>query len=371
MAAFSPIDCRAPAPHLSRPQGRRARAGDREPWQPAAVRWRSTAPDADANLLFAVDPPVLELPADSATFVKVKLRAALPFRKGTAMTGCSRSRGRGGGRRTVRRRPPLGRGRRDDGAGADHPPLGASSRAVGIARAGAAGPVLVRRREARRRVGGQRGGSRGRRRRLAADRRSRRGRGCEGRPPAGLPVGRPRRTPRPAARTSPRASPRAPGRPRPSTAGCSSPRPASPTSRCRRASTLQVTDIVLQNPTGDTGSLQIRRNGTPLLVVELATSATSTTTSSPPSSSPPARSSSSPRRAPPAPAPPAPTSPATSSRRLIRVPARRRPCRASSPSSCRPALAALVPPPPTRPAPSIALARPGSPPPHRAPGRSP
>ena len=34
-------------------------------------------------------------------------------------------------------------------------------------------------------------------------------------------------------------------------------------------STLQVTDIVLQNPTGDTGALQIRRNGTPLLVVEL------------------------------------------------------------------------------------------------------
>ena len=34
-------------------------------------------------------------------------------------------------------------------------------------------------------------------------------------------------------------------------------------------STLQVTDIVLQNPTGDTGSLQIRRDGTALLVVEL------------------------------------------------------------------------------------------------------
>jgi hypothetical protein len=34
-------------------------------------------------------------------------------------------------------------------------------------------------------------------------------------------------------------------------------------------STLQVTDIVLQNPTGDTGSLQVRRDGTPLLVVEL------------------------------------------------------------------------------------------------------
>ena len=34
--------------------------------------------------------------------------------------------------------------------------------------------------------------------------------------------------------------------------------------------TLQVTDIVLQNPAGDTGPLQIRRNGTPLLVVELA-----------------------------------------------------------------------------------------------------
>lgn len=34
-------------------------------------------------------------------------------------------------------------------------------------------------------------------------------------------------------------------------------------------STLQVTDIVLQNPGGDTGSLQIRRNGTALLVVEL------------------------------------------------------------------------------------------------------
>lgn len=35
-------------------------------------------------------------------------------------------------------------------------------------------------------------------------------------------------------------------------------------------STLQVTDIILQNPSGDAGSLQIRRNGTPLLVVELA-----------------------------------------------------------------------------------------------------
>jgi hypothetical protein len=35
-------------------------------------------------------------------------------------------------------------------------------------------------------------------------------------------------------------------------------------------STLQVTDIVLQNPGGDTGTLQIRRNGTALLVVELA-----------------------------------------------------------------------------------------------------
>ena len=34
-------------------------------------------------------------------------------------------------------------------------------------------------------------------------------------------------------------------------------------------SSLQVTDIVLQNPTGDSGSLQIRRDGTPLLVVEL------------------------------------------------------------------------------------------------------
>lgn len=34
-------------------------------------------------------------------------------------------------------------------------------------------------------------------------------------------------------------------------------------------SILQVTDIVLQNPGGDTGSLHIRRSGTPLLVVEL------------------------------------------------------------------------------------------------------
>ena len=33
--------------------------------------------------------------------------------------------------------------------------------------------------------------------------------------------------------------------------------------------TLQVTDIVLQNPSGDAGSLQIRRNGTALLVVAL------------------------------------------------------------------------------------------------------
>jgi hypothetical protein len=34
--------------------------------------------------------------------------------------------------------------------------------------------------------------------------------------------------------------------------------------------TLQVTDIVLQNPSGDTGALQVRRNGTALLVQELA-----------------------------------------------------------------------------------------------------
>ncbi|HET9442897.1 MAG TPA: hypothetical protein VFO65_06210 [Acidimicrobiales bacterium] len=33
--------------------------------------------------------------------------------------------------------------------------------------------------------------------------------------------------------------------------------------------TLQLTDIVLQNPSGDTGRLEIRRDGTPLLVVEL------------------------------------------------------------------------------------------------------
>ncbi|MBW3615360.1 MAG: hypothetical protein KY439_08650 [Actinobacteria bacterium] len=35
-------------------------------------------------------------------------------------------------------------------------------------------------------------------------------------------------------------------------------------------STLQLTDVVLQNPAGDTGPLHIRRDGTPLLVVELA-----------------------------------------------------------------------------------------------------
>jgi len=34
--------------------------------------------------------------------------------------------------------------------------------------------------------------------------------------------------------------------------------------------TLQLTDIVLQNPAGETGGLQIRRNGTALLVVELS-----------------------------------------------------------------------------------------------------
>lgn len=35
-------------------------------------------------------------------------------------------------------------------------------------------------------------------------------------------------------------------------------------------STLQLTDIVLQNPAGESGPLQIRRNGTALLVVDLA-----------------------------------------------------------------------------------------------------
>jgi hypothetical protein len=42
--------------------------------------------DPDANLLFAVEPPALEVPANSAAFVKVKLRAAHPFRKGTSLT---------------------------------------------------------------------------------------------------------------------------------------------------------------------------------------------------------------------------------------------------------------------------------------------
>lgn len=42
--------------------------------------------DPDANLLIAVEPPALEVPANSAAFVKVKLRAAHPFRKGTSLT---------------------------------------------------------------------------------------------------------------------------------------------------------------------------------------------------------------------------------------------------------------------------------------------
>ena len=42
--------------------------------------------DPDGNLLFSVDPPATEVPANGAVFVKVKLRAAHPFRKGTALT---------------------------------------------------------------------------------------------------------------------------------------------------------------------------------------------------------------------------------------------------------------------------------------------
>jgi hypothetical protein len=42
--------------------------------------------DPDANLLFAVEPPTVDVPANSAAFVKVKVRAAKPFRKGTSLT---------------------------------------------------------------------------------------------------------------------------------------------------------------------------------------------------------------------------------------------------------------------------------------------
>lgn len=52
--------------------------------QPVSVRLGAT--DPDANLVFAFEPPALEVPANSAAFVKVKLRAAHPFRKGTSLT---------------------------------------------------------------------------------------------------------------------------------------------------------------------------------------------------------------------------------------------------------------------------------------------
>lgn len=42
--------------------------------------------EPEGNLLFSFDPPSLELPPNSASFVKVRLRAARPFRKGTALT---------------------------------------------------------------------------------------------------------------------------------------------------------------------------------------------------------------------------------------------------------------------------------------------
>jgi hypothetical protein len=42
--------------------------------------------EQEGNLLFSIDPPALEVPANSATFVKVRLRAAHPFRKGTSLT---------------------------------------------------------------------------------------------------------------------------------------------------------------------------------------------------------------------------------------------------------------------------------------------
>jgi hypothetical protein len=218
--------------------------------------------DPDANVLFAVEPPTLEVPANSAAFVKVRLRAAHPFRKGTSLTRMF----------TVAVH---------DAAGAEQPLAVANGmfvqeetfprwvrRAIlwsliglllflafwftlGKAAVQSAAKEAVKEEATPPTIAGSGSGSGG----SGAGAGAGAGSGSENADAGGSDVST-------GAATGAGATTTIDGR-------LFLTEPGTTSYEVPAGATLQVTDIVLQNPTGDAGSLQIRRNDTALLVVEL------------------------------------------------------------------------------------------------------
>jgi hypothetical protein len=218
--------------------------------------------DPDANVLFDVEPPALEVPANSAAFVKVKLRAAHPFRKGTSLTrmfnvvvteagGPAQPLAVAPGMfvqeetfpRWLRRAllwtllglllllafgVTLGK------------PVVASAAKEAVAEDAAPATIADSSGGGAAPKGGAAGGGGG---------------AAENTDAGGADVST-------GSATGAGSTTTIDGRLFLTEAGVTS-------FEVPAGSTLQVTDIVLQNPTGDTGSLQVRRDGTPLLVVEL------------------------------------------------------------------------------------------------------
>jgi hypothetical protein len=229
--------------------------------RPVSVSLAAT--DPDANLVFAFEPPALEVPANSAAFVKVKLRAAHPFRKGTSLTRMFdvvvSDASSGGGDplavaagmfvqeetfpRWLRRalfwavlgliafllfwfllgKPAVESVAKEAVADSSTPPTIADSSGSGGGGSGSGGGA---------------------------------GSGSENTDAGGADVSTGSSAGGAGSTTT------IDGRLFLTEAGVTA-------YEVPAGSTLQVTDIVLQNPTGDTGPLQIRRNGTALLVVEL------------------------------------------------------------------------------------------------------
>jgi len=217
--------------------------------------------DPDANLLFAVEPPALEVPPNSAAFVKVRLRAAHPFRKGTSLTrmfnvvvteagGAEQPLAVAAGMMVQEETFPRWLRRALLWAVLGLLLLAAFWFAVGKPTVESA---------AKEAVAEETGGAATIADPASAGGGAGSGSGSgpseENTDAGGADVAT-------GASTGTGAATTIDGRLFLTEAGVTS-------YEVPAGSTLQVTDIVLQNPTGDTGSLQIRRNGTALLVVEL------------------------------------------------------------------------------------------------------
>ena len=225
-----------------------------------------TGSDPDGNLLFAVDPPSLDVPANGASFVKVKLRAAHPFRKGVSLTrmfnvvvteagGSQQPLAVASGMMVQEETFPrwLRRALLWSLLGlllllvfwfALGKPAVESAAKEAVAEDTAEGGLTIADPAAGGGGAGAGGGAAGG------------GGGTEEDEDAGgaaVSTG---------SSAGAGAATTIDGRLFLTEAGVTS-------YEVPAGNVLQVTDIVLQNPTGDTGSLQIRRNGTPLLVVEL------------------------------------------------------------------------------------------------------